>query len=443
MAVGAICGEAFFIPVVRTSKIGAEPSTRYRRSLILVNGRRFNHVEPNLKSRGSLDRILHRRDTNTWIPDNRSDDMSIVAHTRRDFLIRASRSMALGLPSVMGLPGLAFSTSQTRIPGANAAPLPYGAAVRADALASDPAYRTAVLANCQIIVAEGEMKWGDIHPARGEYRFEKADALIDFARQNNIQLRGHTLAWYGAMPAWTSEIDNRAEAERELIDHIETVMSRYLGAIPSWDVVNEQLVDWPEDESSLRPSIWTRRMGIDYLPIALRTAASIDPDTQLVINEYDIEFAGARFAARRKALIRLLRSLRDRDVPLHAVGLQAHLFADRSIDRDGLQALLAEIVALKLDILITELDVIDAALPGGVGERDERVAGFAAQFLNAVCEVVRPGAILTWGLSDRYSWVPTYFKRRDGMPNRPLPLDSEFKRKPLFGVIEEYRRNSA
>ena len=105
--------------------------------------------------------------------------------------------------------------------------------------------------------------------------------------------------------------------------------------------------------------------------------------------------------------------------------------------------MLAEIAALKLDILITELDVIDAALPGGVGRRDALVAGLAAQFLKAVCEVVRPGAILTWGLSDRYSWVPIYFKRRDGMPNRPLPLDSEFKRKPLFGVIEEYRRNSA
>jgi endo-1,4-beta-xylanase len=53
---------------------------------------------------------------------------------------------------------------------------------------------------------------------------------------------------------------------------------------------------------------------------------------------------------------------------------------------------------------------------------------------------VRPKAILTWGLSDRYTWVPTYFKRADGMPNRPLPLDADFKRKPLFDVIEEYRK---
>ena len=353
--------------------------------------------------------------------------------------------MALG---VAGLSGAAFATPQTPTSAAGAGanpirvPIPYGAAVRVDALTSDASYRAAVIANCQIVVPEGEMKWPDIHPARGEYRFEKADVLMDFARQNNIEVRGHTLAWYGGMPPWTAAIGSRAEAERELVGHIETVVSRYRGAIPSWDVVNEPLVDWPEDESSLRPSIWTSRLGPDYLPIALRATAAADPDTRLVLNEYDVEFRGARFAARRKALVRLLRSLRDRDVPLHAVGLQAHLFADRAIDRDGLQELLVEIATLKLDVLITELDVIDYGLPGKVGERDALVANMAGQFLGAVCDVVRPRAILTWGLSDRYTWVPTYFKRTDGMPNRPLPLDAELKRKPLFDVIEQYRRNT-
>jgi endo-1,4-beta-xylanase len=286
------------------------------------------------------------------------------------------------------------------------------------------------------------MKWPDIHPLRGEYRFEKADALVDFARQNQIEIRGHTLAWYGGMPAWTAAIDGRAEAERELVGHIETVLSRYRGAIPSWDVVNEPLLDWPEDATSLRPSIWTAQLGPDYLPIALRAAAAADPDARLVLNEYDLEYMGPRFAARRKALLQLLRSLRERDVPLHALGLQAHLFAGRAIDRDGLQAFLTEIKALELDVLITELDVIDYELPGEVGERDAMVAGIAGRFLQSVVEVARPNAILTWGLSDRYSWVPTYFKRPDGMPNRPLPLDADFKRKPLFDVIEEFRHKA-
>jgi len=220
-------------------------------------------------------------------------------------------------------------------------------------------------------------------------------------------------------------------------------VARYRGDIPSWDVVNEPLIDWPEDANSLRPSIWTRQLGPDYIPLALRTTARVDPGTQLVLNEYDVEYKGDRFAARRKALIGLLRSLRDRDVPLHAVGLQSHLFGDRALDRDALQTFLREIAALKLDVLITELDVIDYEFPADVGARYARVAAIARDYLEAVCEVAYPKALLTWGLTDRYTWVPTWFKRADGLPNRPLPLDADLKPKPLFDVIEGFRRKFA
>jgi endo-1,4-beta-xylanase len=369
--------------------------------------------------------------------------MTKHTHSRRDFLTHAANVAALGLSGTAALSGVsAFATPAT--PSLTGAPLagliPYGSAVRAGALESDPSYREAIIANCQLVVAEGEMKWADIRPTRGEYRFEKADAIIDFARQNKIEVRGHTLAWYGGLPRWVDEINSRAEAERELVDHIRTVVSRYRGAIPSWDVVNEPLVDFPESSASLRPCVWTKHLGADYLTIALRTTAVADPSARLVLNEYDVEFKGARYAAKRRALLQLLRTLRDKGVPLHGVGLQAHLFADRAIDRDGLQAFLAEIAALKLDVLITELDVVDYELPGKVSERDALVAKKASEFLAAVSEVVRPKAILTWGLSDRYTWVPIYFTRPDGMPNRPLPLDANLKRKPLFDVIEQFRR---
>ena len=365
--------------------------------------------------------------------------MTIRSHNRREFL---GSAVALGATALSGVS--AFATSGTvAAPSQHAGLIPYGSAVRAGALAADAAYRQAIVANCDIIVPEGEMKWPDVHPARNRFNFEKADALVDFARQHNIEIRGHTLAWYGGMPAWTDEIASRAEAEGELVGHIETVVSRYHGDIPSWDVVNEPLIDRPEDASSLRPSIWTRHLGPDYIPIALRTTARVDPAARLVLNEYDVEYKGDRFAARRKALIQLLRSLRDRDVPLHAVGLQSHLFGDRTLDRDGLQAFLREIAALKLDVLITELDVIDYEFPADIGERDARVAAIARDYLEAVCEVVHPAALVTWGLTDRYTWVPTWFRRGDGLPNRPLPLDANLKPKPLFHVIEESRRKFA
>ena len=366
-------------------------------------------------------------------------------HSRRDFMLGATKAAALSLSGTASLSGVsAFATqAQSVTTGGNTGLIPYGSAVRAGVLASDPAYRAAILEHCQLIVPEGEMKWPDIHPERNRYHFDVADSLVDFARQNGIGIRGHTLAWYGGMPEWTASISSRVEAERVLVDHIETVVSRYRGNIPSWDVINEPLIDWPQDEFSLRPSIWTKQIGPDYLPIALRATAAANPDAQLVLNEYDVEYEGPRFAARRKALIRLLRWLRDRGAPLHAVGLQSHLFASRTIDRDGLQRFLAEIVALKLDVLVTELDVIDYELPGDIGQRDKMVAAMADQFLGAVCEVVRPKALLTWGLSDRYTWVPIYFTRKDGLPNRPLPFDSNFRRKPLFDVIEKYRRAPA
>jgi endo-1,4-beta-xylanase len=368
--------------------------------------------------------------------------MSIEAQSRRDLLAGAASAAALAVFGTGAMSGVsAFATPSQ--PSAGVANLmPYGAAVRSDALATDLSYRNAIIANCQMVVPESELKWLELRPTRDQYRFEKADAIVDFARQNAIEVRGHTLAWYGALPSWTDGIATRAEAERELVDHIETVVSRYRGAIPSWDVINEPLAEGAENGSSLRPSIWAKRIGPDYLRLALETTAAVDSDARLVLNEYDIEYAGPRFASRRKALIELLRGLRDRNVPLHAVGLQAHLFASRTIDRDGLQGLLAEIKALKLDVWITELDVIDYELPGKIVERDAQVAGMASQFLQTVSEVVRPKAILTWGLSDRYTWVPIYYKRRDGMPNRPLPLDAELNRKPLFDVIEEFRRRA-
>jgi endo-1,4-beta-xylanase len=214
--------------------------------------------------------------------------MSNNKHSRRDFLVGAAKLTTLGISGAALLSGMSKVGASTSAVGL----IPYGAAARSDALLSDLSYRDAIVANCQMIVPESELKWQDLRPARDQYQFDKADMMVDFARQNRLEIRGHTLAWYGAMPAWTETISTHAEAERELTDHIETVVSRYRGAIPCWDVINEPLADWPENEVSFRPSIWARRLGADYLAIALRTAAKADPEARLVLNEYDVEFTG-------------------------------------------------------------------------------------------------------------------------------------------------------
>ena len=81
----------------------------------------------------------------------------------------------------------------------------------------------------------------------------------------------------------------------------------------------------------------------------------------------------------------------------------------------------------------------DNALPGDIETRDALVARRAEQFLSAVFAGHRPELICTWGISDRYTWVPTWFKRSDGLPNRPLPFDSDMRPKPLWHVIQSFR----
>jgi len=329
----------------------------------------------------------------------------------------------------------------THLPAARAATkpsIPFGAAVRGGALVDDYDYRMALVERCQLVVGEGGLKWFDLRPSAEEFNFFDADKLFDFAQQNGMKMRGHTLVWYGAMPDWTKSISGASAAEREMAHHIKTVVGHYKGRIPSWDVVNEAIADEPSASDYLRPNVWQSNLGTSYIETAFRHAAASDRGAQLVLNEYDIEFVGDRFKRKREALLRVVRDLRDRDTPIHAVGFQGHLKGELEIDKEGVSSFVTELKAMNVDVLVSELDVVDNLLPADEKARDQAVAAKAADFLGAIFDASRPTAILTWGISDRYTWVPIYFTRDDGKPNRPLPLDRDYRPKPFMKVIEDF-----
>jgi endo-1,4-beta-xylanase len=365
---------------------------------------------------------------------------------RREFILKALKA-ACGVAVSSASPlGVLLTTPASAMPvdeHAGGRAIPYGAAIRNGLLSEDPDYPGAFVAYCQQIVDEGALKWFDVRPSREQFVFDVPDRNLAFAVEHGMEMRGHTLVWYGAMPDWTNGIASAAEAERELIGHIETVMGHYVGRIKSWDVINEAIADDPANPSDLRSLIWRERLGKEYIPLALRTAAAVDPSAQLVINEYDIEFVGDRYRRRREAFLHLIKTLKDGNVPLHAVGLQGHLHGELEIDRDGLSSFVAAVRGLGLDVLVTELDVIDDQLPGPPDVRDALAAARAYEFIDAIYASARPTAILTWGITDKYTWVPTWFKRRDGLPNRPLPLDTQYRPKPLMRVINHFARDFA
>ena len=310
-------------------------------------------------------------------------------------------------------------------------------------LDADPRLGAAVTKYCSAIVPVYELKWETLRPQRDVFDFEKADRLSQFARDNQLSMRGHCLVWYYGLPDWTREIATAAEAERELVKHIETVVSHYRGRLTSWDVLNEPIPDKVAGPTDRRECFWSRFLGQRYIDVAYRAAAAADPDVRLTVNEYDIEFVEDPFPLKREAFRRLIFSMLDAGTPLHAVGLQCHLDGARKIDSDGVARFVEEMRLSGLDVYVTELDVNDCDLPAPIEERDAIVAAKVRDVLQAISAAGPIDTMLTWGLSDRFSWISQMFPRADRLPNRPLPLDADFQPKPFMATLERFTRAAA
>lgn len=350
-------------------------------------------------------------------------------------MLSRRQTLQLGASGIAALTGLIAPV----VPRARAeAAVPFGAAVRAGLLDTDGEYSRAIRKYCADIVPEGGMLWNDLRPNQATYDFAAADSVAGYAASYDLRLRGHTLVWYGVMPKWTETLTTAALAEAELVKHIDTVVGRYRTRIDSWIVVNEPLIENAVSLDDLRPTIWQRTIGIQHLAAAFHAARAADPFAKLLINEYDVEYVGERFQKRRDALTSLVRYLLERNTPLQGVGIQGHLRADLEIDSKGLRQFASDMRALGLKIAVTELDVIDDTLPADIAERDRRVSLQAQKFLSSLSEIEPLDSVLSWGITDKYTWVPTYYKRADGLKNRPLPLSDRYEPKPLLAAIAQF-----
>ena len=306
----------------------------------------------------------------------------------------------------------------------------YGAAVNEN-LFRDPQFADVVATECGILVPEVALKWMTLRPTSTTYNFAPADAIQEFAVRHGMLFRGHTLFWHtgGGLPYWMNDILTPQNAQAHVTDHIRTVVGRYAGRMHSWDVVNEVVNPGDGRPDGLRDSPWLRLLGEDYIAKAFRLAAECDPASLLVYNEFGLDYATPPCEEKRQAVLRLLTRLKREEVPVHALGLQAHLRADGCVDPVVLLDFIHRVEDLGLKILITELDVDDMVLPEGVAGRDEMVAASYRGYLDTVLRSDGVLAILTWGLSDRYTYLPR--------ESRPLPFDAELRHKPAWFAIKD------
>lgn len=301
-----------------------------------------------------------------------------------------------------------------------------------------PEFDGALADEASIVVAENDMKWRRIHPDQDRYDFSRADALLAFATAHGQKLRGHNLCWHEYNPEWLGRNATKRNAADLLRGHIAAVAGHFRGQIHSWDVVNEAVAVEDGREDGLRKSIWLELIGPDYLEVAFRAAAAADPNALLTYNDYDLEQDSPGHERKRQAVLQLLSSLRDRQAPIHALGIQSHLRAELTpAGWSGLHRFLDEVERLDLQVFVTELDVDDRALPADITERDGRVAELYRDYLTNALQHRSVKAVLTWGLTDRDSWLNSSKKRSDGLPQRPLPFDADLKPKPAFFAMRD------
>ncbi|HKV47191.1 MAG TPA: endo-1,4-beta-xylanase, partial [Candidatus Acidoferrales bacterium] len=206
------------------------------------------------------------------------------------------------------------------------------------------------------------------------------------------------------------------------------------GKLHSWDVVNEAIDPASPRPDGLRASPWLELAGEDYIELAFRTARQADPKALLTYNDYGIELDTPKQADKRAKVLALVQRLHKSGI-IDAVGVQSHLSAGDDVSSSGLRDFVRELHGMGLQVFVTELDVNTQKAQGTVADRDAEVAHIYREYLTHMLAEPNVTAVLTWGITDRYTWLnsPRY-ARPDGQPQRPLPFDSDYKPTPAFFV---------
>jgi endo-1,4-beta-xylanase len=213
-----------------------------------------------------------------------------------------------------------------------------------------------------------------------------------------------------------------------MTSHIRNVMQHYQGDVIAWDVVNEA---WdPTDPTMLRDNVFLRLLGPSYIDEAFTAARAADPQAKLYYNDYGTD----GLSTKSNSVYEMVRSMKERNVPIDGVGLQMHWRSVGStLTAADVQANIQRLGALGLEVVISEMDV---QLCNGGTIEDQKV-----RFHDIVAACVsQPNctAVTFWGITDKYSWLNDLDLGCTGTETpRPLLFDDNYQKKPAYsGVMD-------
>lgn len=239
--------------------------------------------------------------------------------------------------------------------------------------------------------------------------------LLEWCKENNKALRGHTIIWHSQTPNWifyenfdtSASLVSRDVMLARMESYIKQTFEKleelgYIDMFYAYDVVNEAWLD----DGTKRDSLWLQTIGEDYLWYAFYYADMYAPEyIDLYYNDFNEQF-------KTDALYEFVQTLVDENgnYLIDGIGFQAHLYTEDSLE-DYFYAM-DKLATLGLKISLTELDVCLGTYPVIKPATEENLVAqgqFYYNLINGILERVEAGSVkmdsLTfWGFSDQLSW---------------------------------------
>ncbi|MCL6457695.1 MAG: endo-1,4-beta-xylanase [Gorillibacterium sp.] len=291
------------------------------------------------------------------------------------------------------------------------------------------------------ITAENSMKPLYLQPTEGVFTFDIADKYVNFAQANGMKLRGHTLVWHQGVGDWMFVDGTGQQASKELLyarleNHIKTVVGRYKGKIYAWDVVNEAIDSSQPD--GFRRTKWYEIAGPEFIEKAFQYAHEADPEAKLYYNDFGLFESPAKLAS----TIQMIENLQAKGIPIDGIGLQTHntIYVP---DKATVDHAMAQLVALGLDIQITEMDMSiykdSSEKYDAIADKqivDSLLIQQAYQFKDMFEIFNKYKANITgvtfWGLADDKTWLDSV---PGGRKDLPLLFDESLKAKLAYWAL--------
>jgi endo-1,4-beta-xylanase len=285
-----------------------------------------------------------------------------------------------------------------------------------------------------LVTCENEMKWDVIEKVQNQFDYTHADAIVNWAQQNQMKIKGHCLVWHNQVPQWVTDLQGAQPTRDAVQNHIKNIMTYYKGKIHAWDVVNEAVEtdgDPGNGNPRMRETVFYKNLGPQYMDEIFQFAREQDPSAKLYYNDYSIDGNTDKLPF----VYEMIKGMVERGVPIDGVGFQMHIGPPNNLATGKtVKDNMALFTKLGLEVSITEMDI---NLCGGDVSAQEQATLYhdivAACIGNSKCS-----SITFWGVNDGRSWLNTWHTspcESLGQSSQALLFDDSYQKKETYQQV--------